>query len=407
MPRYIPISLLVCGLLALAMAADFGAAAVTYGREYVWRLLVWRAPSPHDDARFPARHIAASEHPVHFRVCPDGEALVRAAFTRIAPAEAQPGESLENFLGRTQTTSMLVLRDGQLLYEEYFNGHQRNSVQGSFSMAKSVTSLLIGTAIADGKLPSIDTPAEHLLPDVKGLRGSKISLRNLLDMTSGFAIDKGWLFWPFRAPWSDYKLMYFAPDLRAIAAAVRPEYRPGTYFLYDDRNPMLLGMMLEGATHEHVATWLAQRLWQPIGTEFPASWSLDSQDTGFEKMESGINARPIDFLKIGQLVLRGGVAETGERLLPESWIEQVTTPTPHIAGWPRGNDFFYGLLWWGFTTVNAPQDVFAEGIFGQVMLVSRVNGIVVLRTGNGDGGVASWPRLLRALTNALSRPDGS
>ena len=302
---------------------------------------------------------------------------------------------------------MLVLRDGHLLYEGYFNGHQRDSVQGSFSMAKSVTALLIGAAIAERKLPSIDTTAQDLLPDVKGLRGSKISLRNLLDMTSGFAIDKGRLFWPFSSPWSDYNLMYFAQDFRAVAAAVRPEYRPGTHFLYDDRNPMLLGMMLEGTTHDHVATWLAQRLWQPIGAEFSASWSLDSQASGFEKMESGINARPIDFLKIGQLVLRGGVAENGERLLPESWIEQITTPTPHVAGWPRGDDFFYGLLWWGFTTVNEPNDVFAEGIFGQVMLVSRANGIVMLRTGNGDGGVASWPLLLRALANLLAAPHGT
>src|SRR5262249_59016356 len=122
--------------------------------------------------------------------------------------------------------------------------------------------------------------------------------------------------------------------------AVRPEYRPGTHFLYDDRNPMLLGMMLEGATHEHVATWLAQRLWQPMGTEFPASWSLDSQASGFEKMESGINARPIDFLKIGQLVLRGGVAENGGGVLPENRTAQGITPPPHPTRGPRAEDFF-------------------------------------------------------------------
>ena len=317
------IPLLACGLLALAFAADLGAAAVVYGPEYVWRLIAWRAPSPHDDARFPARRIAPSAHPVHFRVDSDGAAPVRAAFTLIAPAEAQPGETFEHFLARTQTTSLLVLRDGHLLYEGYFNGHQRDTVQGSFSMAKSVTSLLIGAAIAESKLPSIDTPAQDLLPDVKWLRGSGISLRNLLDMTSGFAMDNARPFWPFSIPWSDRKLMYFAPDLRAVATAARPEYRPGTHFLYDDRNPMLLGMMLEGATHEHV------------------------------------------------------------------------------AGWPYEDNMFYGLLWWGFTRANGPQDVFADGRFGQVILVSRANGIVVLRTGNGEGGVASWPRLLRARANAL------
>jgi CubicO group peptidase (beta-lactamase class C family) len=393
--------LFVFGLLAVAFAADLGAAAVEYGPEYVWRLIAWRTTSPHDELRFPKRRIAASVHPVHFPVAPDGMALVHQAFIQIAPAEAQPAETFEQFLARTQTTSLLVLRDGRLLYEGYFGGHQRDTVQTSHSMAKSVTSLLIGAAIAEGKLPSINTPAQDLLPDVKGLRGSGISVRNLLDMTAGFSMDDARPFWPFGAPWSLFRLVNLAPDLPALVAAVRPQYRPGAHFQYDDRTPMLLGMMLENATHEHAAAWLAQRLWQPMGAEFPASWSLDSRASGFEKMESGINARPIDFLKIGQLVLRGGVTERGERLLPESWIKQATAPTSHVAGWTYGDDMFYGLLWWGFSRAEGTPDVFADGIFGQVMLVSRANNVVVLRTGNGEGGVASWPRLLRALANAL------
>jgi CubicO group peptidase (beta-lactamase class C family) len=395
------IPLLACGLLGLALAADLGAAAVTYGPQYVWRLIFWRAPSPLDDTKFPERRVAASAHPIHFLVDPEGTALVREAFISISPVEAQPGETLEHFLARAQTTSLLVLRDGRLLYEGYFNGCHRDTREPSQSMAKSVTSLLIGAAIAEGKLPSIDTPAQDLLPDVKGLRGSGITVHNLLDMTAGFAMDDARPFWPFGAPWSLNRLVNLAPDLPALVAAVRPAYRPGTHFQYDDRTPMLLGIMLENATREHAAAWLAMRLWQPMGAEFPASWSLDSRASGFEKMESGINARPIDFLKIGQLVLRGGVTERGERLLPESWIEQATAPTPHVTGWTYGDNMFYGLLWWGLAGAKKPPDVFADGIFGQVMLVSRANSVVVLRTGSGEGGVTSWPRLLRTLANAL------
>jgi CubicO group peptidase (beta-lactamase class C family) len=169
---------------------------------------------------------------------------------------------------------------------------------------------------------------------------------------------------------------------------------------------MLLGMMLDRALHEHVAIYLERRLWQPMGAEFAASWSLDSAASGFEKMESGINARQIDFLMIGELVRRGGIAETGERLLPAEWIEQITAPTAHATGWPFGPDIFYGLLWWGFVRADGPPDVFADGIFGQVLLVSRVNDVVLLRTGDGEGGVASWPRLLCALAVALGGPVG-
>jgi CubicO group peptidase (beta-lactamase class C family) len=399
--------LLALAVVALAFAADFGAAAVVYGPEYVWRLMVWRTPSPRDDARYPARPVAASAHPVHFPVDPSGAALVRAAFARAAPAGARPGEPFEDFLGRTRTTSLLVLRDGRLLYEGYFNGHRRDTVQASLSLAKSVVALLIGAAVADGSLPAIDTPAEALLPEVAGLRGSGITLRNLLDMTPGFAMASARRFGPFGAPWNDYTLTNFAPDLRAIAASVRPEFPPGTHFRYDGRDPMLLGMMLERAPPaRHVADWLEQRLWQPMGGEFPASWSLGSAAGGFEKMQSGINARPIDFLKIGQLVLRRGVAESGERVVPASWIEQATAPSPRVGGWIYDDDMFYGLFWWGFRRAAGPPDVFAEGMFGQAMLVSPANGMVVLRTGDGEGGVASWPRLLRALADAVGPAGG-
>jgi CubicO group peptidase (beta-lactamase class C family) len=393
---------LALGLLALACAADLAAVTAVYGLEYVWRLIAWRYPSPHDHDRYPQRHIAASPQPVLFRNNPDGAAMVRAAFARVGRSEAPSDEAFEQFLTRTETTSLLVLRDGELLYESYFNGHRRDTVQTSHSMAKSITSLLVGAAIAENKLPSIDTPAQNVLPNIKGLRDSGVSLRNLLNMTSGFAMVDLRLLWPFSVPWTTYKLTNFAPDLQSFVAAVRPKNPPGSQFLYDGRNTMLLGVILEAATGgKHVADWLEQRLWQPMGAEYAASWSLDSRRCGFEKMSSGINARPIDFLKIGQLVLRGGILENRQRLLPEAWIEQATTPSPRVPGWEDADDMFYGLQWWGFTRANGPCDVFADGIFGQILLISPINGIVVLRTGHGEGGVQSWPRLLLALANAL------
>jgi CubicO group peptidase (beta-lactamase class C family) len=345
--------------------------------------------------------VAAATQPVRFPADPGGTALVRAAFAQVAGAAARPGETLEDFLGRTRTTSLLVLRDGVLLYEGYFTGHRRDTVQPSFSMAKSVLALLVGMAIAEHRLPPVEAPAEGLLPTVVALRGSGVSVRDLMTMTSGFALTKGPLPWPFDIPWDDRRLMYFAPDLRAVAASVRPEHPPGTRFLYDDRNAILVGMALTGVIGEPAAAWLARRLWQPMGAEFAASWAVDSPADDFEKMESGINARPIDFLKLGQLVLRGGVTESGERLLRTDWIEAIATATPRLPGWSDGDDMSYGLFWWGLARAGGPPDVLARGSFGQVLLVSRVNGGVVLRTGDAEGGIASWPRLLRDLADAI------
>jgi CubicO group peptidase (beta-lactamase class C family) len=396
-------TLLLAGLLAIAVVVDLGSAAWKYGPEYVRRVVVWRAPSPQDVTRYRVRALAASSHPVVFPVDPAGAQQVRAAFAHIAPLEALPGETMEAFLSRTGTTSLIVLRGGTLLYEGYFNGATRDDAFPSFSMAKSVLAMLIGDGIAAGRMPPIDTPAETVLREMPVLHGSGIRLRDLLDMTSGFAIDESWLPWLFRAPWGDSKLMNFAPDLRTAAVDARLRYPPGSEFQYDDRNAILLGMAFEDTTGEQVTSALARVLWQPMGAEFPASWAIDSRRGDMEKMESGINARPIDFLKLGQLVLRHGVAENGARVLPADWVAEMTAPTPHRPGWSDGEDMFYGLLWWGLTRRDGPADPFANGILGQVLLISPANDMVVLRMGRSNEGVASWPRLLRTLADAVGR----
>lgn len=397
------IALLLIAIFALAAFADLAAAAWKYTPEYVWRVVVWREPTPQDLTRYPVRPLAASTQPVHFPTDPAGVQEVREAFVRIAPREAIAGEPMEAFLTRTGTECLIVLRGGRLLYERYFNGTRRDGALPSFSMAKSVLAMLIGDAIAGGRMPPIDTPAEAVLHSAPALRGSGIRLRDLLDMTSGFAIDESWLPPVFRAPWGDRKLMNFAPDLRAAADDVRLRYPPGSEFQYDDRNAILLGMAFEDTTGEQVTSALARVLWQPMGAEFAASWALDSRRGDMEKMESGINARPIDVLKLGQLVLRRGVAEDGSRLLPADWVAAMTAPTPQRPGWRDGEDMFYGLLWWGLTRHDGPGDAFAHGVFGQVLLVSPANDMVVLRMGRSDAGVASWPRLLRKLADTVGR----
>lgn len=380
-----------------AMGIDLAVAAALYGPDYAWRVIAWRKYQPDDGDRFPARGIAASPRPLALPPDPAGATPARAAF-----ATASGTDDLEAFATRTHTTSLVVLRDGRLAFEGYFNGSQRDTPQGSFSMAKSVTSLLVGAAITDGLMPGIDTLAETLLPDVPGLRGSGIRIRHLLTMTSGFSLNEsGPIPGPLGGPWKDWRLMYFAPDLRQVARSVRPVHPPGTVFQYDDRNAMLLGLMLERATHEHVSTYLQRRLWQPMGAASNASWSLDSRASGFEKMESGINATPLDYVKLGLLVLRGGVTERGERLLPASWIDASTEATPIRPGWTKPPGMAYGLLWWLYPRQGAPNDAFADGIFGQVLYVSRATGIVILRTGTSEVGV-DWPALIRRWTHVLA-----
>ena len=406
-------AVLAAGLLAVGVTVvvvDFAAAAIVFGPEYVRRLVLWRHPGPLDQHRFPSRAIAASPNPLHYESLLGGEEIVRRAFVSSARAELRTGETMEQMLARTGTTSFLVLRHDQLLYEHYFNGHARDSMENSFSIAKTVTALLVGTAISDGLLPSVDTPIEQLLPDVAALKGQGVTLRDLLTMTAGYDIDNRRPFGLLSVPWSTNQRVNFATDLRAVATSVRVAFTPGTRFQYDDRTPMLVGMALERATGGHLASYLGRRLWQPMGAEYPAAWSLDSEAHGFEKMETGLSARAVDFLKLGDLMLRRGVRPDGTHILPSTWIDAMTAPparpavgfTPNFTEPQARAREFYGFFCWGIESPETGVDFYGNGIFGQVLYVSRSSDTVILRTGDREGGPFSWPELIHDLAAALT-----
>jgi CubicO group peptidase (beta-lactamase class C family) len=190
-------------------------------------------------------------------------------------------------------------------------------------------------------------------------------------------------------PWGDDAQTYYSTDLRELALEdteiIEP---PGTRWLYNNYNPLLLGMILERATGMPVAEYLERRLWKPLGSEFGASWSMDSERSGFEKMESGLNARAIDFAKLGVLYLNGGDWE-GREILPRSWVETSTGPqaAPH-----------YGYWWW----VEPDGSFLARGNHGQLVYVDPSRGLVMARSGTTDGDV-DWPAVLAGLAERIGR----
>ncbi|WP_426954421.1 serine hydrolase domain-containing protein [Muricoccus radiodurans] len=388
---------LLAGAGAAVGAANLGVAAHRYGLEYLRRLALWgRSQSMRDPEHFPARAIAPSADPHRFVPAAGGPDRVRAAFAAVAGRHGAAGEALEGFLSRTRSTSLLVLADDRLAYEGYFNGAARGTPLTSMSMSKSVLALLAVAAVADGLVPGLDAPAEALLPEVSGLKGSGVTLRHLMSMTAGLRFEDPrplrWLTWPML--FEGARVAAFTPDIRAYVATARSGDPPGSHFAYDDRSAQLVGLILERAAGRPVSDVLGERVWRPIGAEFPASWNLDHED-GFERMESGINAAALDWMKIGRLVLRDGDWQ-GRTLLPAPLLREAATPVPRPASARP-----YGLLWWGMPGAAAgATDTLAEGIFGQVLLVARTRGVVALRTGLDEAG-AAWPALLRDLSAAL------
>lgn len=144
----------------------------------------------------------------------------------------------------------------------------------------------------------------------------------------------------YHMPWSDDTTTYYAPDLRAAAISSPITGEPGQEFHYNNFHPLLLGMVLERTTGRPVAQYLEEKIWKPLGMESPGSWSLDSEQSGFEKMESGINGRAIDFAKFGRLFLNNG-NWNGVQLIPAEWVDESTRLDTTTDPAPQ-----YQYFWW-------------------------------------------------------------
>ena len=241
------------------------------------------------------------------------------------------------------------LKDDRLISETYLKS-SREDINTSFSVAKSFDSALIGAAIADGSIQSVDDPVIKYVPEIAGRGLDTLTIRNLIRMDSGIR---------FRGsddvlvPFSDDALTYYPPDLRRIALSAQPGKTPiGAAFYYNKIHPLLEGLILERATGMPVTDYLQERIWKPMGAEFPASWSLDSQASGFEKMESGINARALDYARFGLIYLHNGFWN-GKQILPAAWIAASTAPDPAdvrpFEVFPEWKEWggYYGYHWWG------------------------------------------------------------
>jgi CubicO group peptidase (beta-lactamase class C family) len=382
-------------------------AAATADRFYASRIVAWREADFRDFERFPSRTVPAGQEAFSFEPAPrePPEYLRTITYRRDAPDTKTPRESmataldsvggkevtepLGEFLADTDTTAFLVIRDDALLYEGYFNGYDRASTQTSFSVAKSFVSALVGIAIQEGHIGSVDDPVTEYIPELEGQGMDKVTIRHLLTMSSGleYSGEGGG-----GGPLGDDAKTYYAPDLRELALTVKPEVEPGKRWEYNNYHPLLLGMVLERATGRPVATYLSQKIWRPLGMEADGSWSLDSEASGFEKMESGINGRAIDFAKFGRLYLNRG-EWNGEQVVPAGWVEESTRvdTTSDPAD-------FYQHFWWVEVVEPERGRFLARGNLGQFVYVVPDKDLVIVRFGEGFG-YERWPEVLRSIAD--------
>lgn len=320
---------------------------------------------------FPARQLTASATPFQFP-----QATTPKVPDHIFTADKKK-VAFDSFLEENKTVAFLIIRNDSIQYEKYFNGYEQSSVVASFSMAKSVTSMLIGCALADGYIKSVEEPITHYLPELQKNGLEKVTIRHLLQMTSGIEFNESYV-----NPFGDAASFYYGRHLRKYISQMKPETEPGQQFHYISGNTQLLGAILDRALPENktVTQYLQERIWQHLGMEYEASWSLDKKKDGLEKTFCCLNARARDFAKLGRLYLNKGNWQ-GKQIVPATWVKESTQ-----VDTTQGSAWFYQYQWWLPSTSG---DFMARGILGQYIYVNPAKNLIIVRLGK-DYGDANW-----------------
>jgi len=303
---------------------------------------------PHMEKIFPVNTVKAGGK---VRPLPAGKPLPVAA------------TDLDAFIAAQNVAGLIVVQDGRVRLERYARGYGPEGLWTSFSVAKSFTSTLVGAAIKDGYIKSIDEPVTKYIPELKGSGYDGVSIAQLLTMTSGVKWNED-----YTDPKSDVAQMF----LRAYPANEDPtvaymrqlprEFEPGTHWVYKTGETNLIGVLVRQATGKGLAEYLAEKVWKPWGMERDALWMVDP--AGHEVSGCCLSVSLRDYARMGLFALDGG-----EGIVPPTWFADATRPHAGI-GMPG---FGYGYQWWTY-----PEGRFgAQGIFGQTIFVDPARKIVI------------------------------
>ncbi|MFD1788875.1 serine hydrolase domain-containing protein [Sphingomonas floccifaciens] len=319
---------------------------------------------PHMERIFPTHEVKTGRR---VRPLPDGTPLP------IAAAEVDAFIAAQNIAG------LIVVQDGKVRLERYARGLTREGRWTSFSVAKSFTSTLVGAAIRDGYIKSVNEPVTRYIPDLAGSGYDGVTIAQLLTMTSGVRWNED-----YTDPKSDVARMFTMsvpagqdPTVAYMRTLPR-ESAPGTKWVYKTGETNLIGVLVRNATKKPLADYLSEKVWKPYGMETPAAWMIDQ--TGKEVSGCCLSVSLRDYARMGQLAMEGG-----RGIVPAGWFADATAAKAQ-TGRPG---YGYGYQWWTY-----PEGRFgAQGIFGQSILIDPSRRIVIAM-------VSAWPRATGAEPSA-------
>lgn len=294
---------------------------------------------------------------------------VNDAFTKI-----KLDDNTLNKFNELQTIAYLVIKDNEIIFEQYWDGYGTQSHTNSFSMAKSIVSLAIGAAIDDGYIESVFQPISAFIPEYKTEQNEELQIRDVLSMSSGLSWDES-----YGSLFNRTTEAYYGKDIRKLIYSLEVIEEPGKEFKYLSGNTQLLAMVVEAATGKKLSDYVAEKFWQPMGAENEALWSLDNVD-GMEKAYCCFNSNARDFARWGQLILNQGVWNNDTLISPE-YISAAIKPAQHLVDETGNNIDYYGFQWW-IQHINNWDIPYMRGILGQYVFAIPEENAVIVRLGH-------------------------
>lgn len=363
--------------MTLRFLAIIAASALLTGC-HIGRFFVWNFADIRDHRKFPSRPLPASPEPFQYAI---------AAQEKGPKSKEEKGKEVpfDDWLKDHKTVAFLIIHRDTIKYERYFKGYDAAHVHPSFSMAKSVVSMLIGCAIQDGLIRDVQQPITDFIPELKQNGFEKVTIEHVLEMTSGIDFTESYV-----NPFGTVAKFYYGRDLTKYTLKLKLKREPGTKWEYVSGDTQLLGLLITRALQAKgdqrtLTQYLNDRIWTPIGMEHASSWSIDRKNDGIEKAFCCINAPARDFAKLGSLYLKNGEWR-GQQLLPRDWVETSTHAAPGGVG-------FYRFQWW---LPSSEGDYVAKGILGQYIYVDPDRELVMVRLGSSNAKVG-WTEVFRSL----------
>lgn len=284
-------------------------------------------------------------------------------------------DSVENYFDELQSVAYVVIQNKEIVFEKYWNNYSDSSLSNSFSAAKSIVSLLVGAAIDEGKIASVDDPVSKYVSEFDNETNRHVRIRDVLTMSSGLNWHEA-----YANPWSKTTRAYYGTRLEPMITKLKVKAQPGKEFHYFSGDTELLAIIVRRATGKSLAAYASEKLWSKIGAQHDALWSVD-REGGIEKAYCCFNTNARDFARFGQLVLNKGLWN-GERLISTQWIEESLAPASHLVDKETGKQVdFYGYQWWMLNR-NGQPIYYARGLAGQYIFIVPEKNMVIVRLGH-------------------------